>query len=300
MQVVINIHMNRFIVYVLIVSLAACTEDPKLDPIAIDFIKDLPESMDHNRLFQLSVKANHSEGKSLTYSVQVPSWITFNEESLIISGTPGWNRLNSSATIKISATDGEITETLSGSIEVGLGEIICNSDFGDPTESPYRLPYEVGRSFTVNQTYCPSNPNWGHYNWFAYDFEMPMNTPLLAIRSGEVIATKESNPDGTRECGVGRENFVFIKHSDGTVANYVHLIQDGVEVEVGDKVDQGQLIGYSGDSGCSSGPHLHLALFRKRGNYNRQYTIPFNFNNAEGELDRNKGLMQDGRYKALD
>jgi len=162
------------------------------------------------------------------------------------------------------------------------------------------MPYKVGKRYQINQSYCPSNPNWGHYNWFAYDIKMPMNTPLLAIKSGKVIATKESNPDGTRECGVGRENYIFIEHSDLTIANYVHLIKNGVEVEVGDFVEQGQLIGYSGDSGCSSGPHLHLALFRKRGNYNRQYTLPFNFNNAEDELDRNNGLMFEEYYTALD
>ena len=61
---------------------------------------------------------------------------------------------------------------------------------------------------------------------------------------------------------------------------------------------QGQPIGLSGDSGCSSGPHLHVALFKDRTNYGATNTLPLNYRNANGPLDSRNGLVQGQRYEA--
>ena len=182
---------------------------------------------------------------------------------------------------------------------VDTGEITCNQDFGDPSQSPYILPFPVGTEYLLNQSYCPVNPNWGHHNWFAYDFAMPNRDTIIASWSGTVIAVKEDQPNIGGDCSGGKENFVFIQHGNGTVMSYVHLITNGALVEKGDFIRQGQPIGLSGNSGCSAGPHLHIALFKDRTNYDRQSTIPLNFKNAQGSIDANNGLVGNTRYKAI-
>ncbi|HSE98038.1 MAG TPA: M23 family metallopeptidase [Blastocatellia bacterium] len=85
---------------------------------------------------------------------------------------------------------------------------------------------------------------------------MPIGSPIIAARSGEVVHVVESNNDATRK--PGEENVVVIKHSNGTFARYYHLTKDGAIVKVGDLVKQGEKIALSGDSGASAGPHLHF------------------------------------------
>jgi murein DD-endopeptidase MepM/ murein hydrolase activator NlpD len=53
-----------------------------------------------------------------------------------------------------------------------------------------------------------------------------------------------------------------IYHEDGTFAEYVHLKKDGAQVSVGDMVSAGDFIAYSGNTGWSSGPHLHFMVFQ--------------------------------------
>lgn len=103
--------------------------------------------------------------------------------------------------------------------------------------------------------------------------------------------------DGTRVSG--EENFVFIQHSDGTVVHYVHIMKGGSLVSVGQRVLQGEIIALSGDSGGSAGPHLHTTQFIGRTSFDRQYSIPMNYRNAEGVSDQNQGLVEDVNYKAM-
>jgi len=63
----------------------------------------------------------------------------------------------------------------------------------------------------------------------------------------------------------GRANYVRILHDDGTMGLYAHLRPEGVLVRVGQRVRQGQQIGLSGNTGFTSGPHLHFAVQVNRG-----------------------------------
>ena len=192
------------------------------------------------------------------------------------------------------SSDPDIVEMMDN----GPREIECDQDFGDPAKSQFILPYPVGKTYELEQGYCPPNPNWGHHNWFAYDFKMPIGDTLIASASGTVIAVRDNNPD-VSDCSGGKENFVFIRHGTGTVMSYVHLTPNSVQVKAGDRVIQGQFIGLSGNSGCSLSPHTHIALFKDNTNYDRQSTIPLNYKNLQGPLDGNRGLIQKETYKAL-
>ena len=124
----------------------------------------------------------------------------------------------------------------------------------------YQLPFEPGSTFTVSQGPGGSFTHKGE-SYHAVDFDMPIGTPVLAARAGVVadverdFRTKVLN----REAG---GNYVLVQHEDGTVAEYFHLKMDGVVVDPGTEVEAGDLIGYSGNTGCSAGPHLHLMVFR--------------------------------------
>ncbi|MDA1029479.1 MAG: peptidoglycan DD-metalloendopeptidase family protein [Bacteroidetes bacterium] len=261
------------------------------------FTSEAPTTKLHNQPFEYAIEVSDNDGDPITLTAPVlPFWMTFDTESNTLTGELGWGRIGTHP-IVLRASDGHLFNQQSFTLTVQRAEITCQQPFGDPTASPYILPYATGKTYTVFQSYCPENPAWGHRNWFAYDFDTQMGDQISASRGGVVIAVRQDNPD-IPSCAGGKENFVFILHSDGTVMQYMHLQQNGVLVTAGQQVVAGQALGRSGNSGCSSGPHLHVALFRNNTNYDRQSSLPFNYSNAEGTLDANNALMQQGAYLA--
>jgi murein DD-endopeptidase MepM/ murein hydrolase activator NlpD len=92
----------------------------------------------------------------------------------------------------------------------------------------------------------------------------------------------EEHDKGCWEDGCGQyANFIVVMHDDGTTGEYYHLQQDGSLVEVGDKVIAGQQIGLSGNTGHTTMPHLHFAVYRAT-NRARPQSIPVNFISADG------------------
>lgn len=174
----------------------------------------------------------------------------------------------------------------------------CSTQSFTPAiQSPYVLPYSVGAAYRMFQGNCPANPAWGHNNMFAYDFELPMGTPVRASRAGTVIWTNEQFADNDHI--PGHENLVVIQHADGTVMRYAHLTINGVEVAQGAAVQPGELLGFSGNSGNSSGPHLHIDLLRNSVNFSKSNTLPLTFRNAGGAAAPTGELIQDETYTAL-
>lgn len=123
----------------------------------------------------------------------------------------------------------------------------------------YDLPFKKGATFNV---YQGNNGNFSHQNEFAIDFTMPIGTEILAAREGMVIDVKEDSNSGcpAQKCA-NQGNVISIMHSDGTIGRYYHLQFQGSKVNVGDQVIKGQTIGLSGNTGWSSGPHLHFETY---------------------------------------
>lgn len=127
------------------------------------------------------------------------------------------------------------------------------------TQYVYNLPFGKGKALWIHQGY---NGTFSHQNENSLDFIMPEGTEVLAAREGTVIEIVQSNNKScpTRSCAPFG-NYVSILHPDGTIAQYYHLEQNGVQVKLGDNVTKGQFIAYSGNTGWSSGPHLHFNVY---------------------------------------
>jgi len=125
--------------------------------------------------------------------------------------------------------------------------------------SGYVLPYEVGRSMVISQGNCSVIGSHRGAAQHAYDFAMPLGTPVIAARAGRVLAVDDSHPDDPTLGG--DDNVVRVEHEDGTLATYAHVMQGGAQVNVGEQISQGQVIALSGNSGSTDGvPHLHFQV----------------------------------------
>lgn len=88
------------------------------------------------------------------------------------------------------------------------------------------------------------------------DFAAPVGTPLKAARGGIVLGT--GNTDSVRGCySFGK--WVLIKHDNGLDTMYAHL--SNIKVFAGESVTTGEVIGYSGETGYATGPHLHFGVY---------------------------------------
>lgn len=157
--------------------------------------------------------------------------------------------------------------------------------------SPYVLPYPPGETYVVNQGNCtPGTHAAGTRDQYAYDFEMPIGSTVIAARAGVVGEVVERYDD--RNGVVSEANYVLVRHDDGTAAVYFHLTRDGALVELGQSVRQGQEIARSGQTGRAGiRPHLHFGVLGSAG-----LTIPVTFRNTAPHPD---GLQQGVAYTAF-
>jgi len=147
-----------------------------------------------------------------------------------------------------------------------------------PTTDQYPLPWRGG-PFRLTQG---ANGKYSHFTpkgRYALDIAMPEGTLIVAARAG-VVVTTESQQTGRGNNPAG--NFVRILHDDGTMGVYLHLQTDSVSVSEGQRVEQGQLLARSGNTGNSTGPHLHFVVQRNVGL--AVESIPFDFNQPINSL----------------
>lgn len=92
----------------------------------------------------------------------------------------------------------------------------------------------------------------GIHGYNGVDLAAPTGTPILASASGKVIIARSSGYNG------GYGLYVVVGHSNGTQTLYAHMSK--VNVSVGEAVNQGQIIGAVGNTGRSTGPHIHFEV----------------------------------------
>lgn len=158
----------------------------------------------------------------------------------------------------------------------------------------YRLPFAPGSTHKVTQGY---NGHYSHHgsDQYAIDFKMPVGTPIHAARGGIVAKVKDdSNKGGADRKYENHANYVLIRHDDGTLGNYAHLAKGGVKVVVGQRVQAGELIALSGNTGFSSGAHLHFSVFKTKDGKGR-VSIPVKFETAD---DTSITLVEGKTYRS--
>lgn len=162
-----------------------------------------------------------------------------------------------------------------------------------PNVSPYILPFAVGETYETGLTNCSSSFHAAGYpDQYAFDFNMPIGTDFIAARAGTVVKVVDGEPSGGGGAGAG--NYVVVDHGDGTFGLYYHSPQGGIHVDVGQKVEQGEVLGITGRSGLAGYPHLHFIVVE--GGHTYPYSgLAISFSNA---VPRDVALKSDTEYTA--
>ena len=153
---------------------------------------------------------------------------------------------------------------------------------GDPgarhsPPSPYRAPFAISTDHPITQAYPDVVTHAAPDSYHAVDIAMPIGTDVFAARGGIVFDVASTNFQGGLD--MQRDgpaaNVVRILHDDGSYAVYAHLNTNTIRVRPGDRVERGDYIADSGNTGYSSGPHLHFVVVRNVGM--RVESVPVTF-----------------------
>ena len=143
-------------------------------------------------------------------------------------------------------------------------------------------PFSANEEYPVSQGFLGEATHNTPDSKYAVDIVMPVGTAIHAARDGTVMDVEEDfNKSGTDLEKFGdKANHVRILHEDGTMAIYAHLDLASVIVRPGSRIRAGQLIARSGNTGFSTGPHLHFAIQQNIGM--QLVSVPFMFRTPEG------------------
>lgn len=147
----------------------------------------------------------------------------------------------------------------------------------------YRIPFMKNANVEVTQGYHGALSHRG-LSAYAIDFGVPVGTPIYAAREGKVVESEVSSSIG----GPSPQfrpymNRIRVEHSDGTFGNYYHLKLNGSVVKVGQNVKKGELVGYSGNTGYCTNPHLHFSVSKVDPiSMRRPMNLPIKMETAQG------------------
>jgi murein DD-endopeptidase MepM/ murein hydrolase activator NlpD len=163
-----------------------------------------------------------------------------------------------------------------------------------PDDLDFFPPFPRGRAFPISQGIDDAKTHKDPPSQYAVDIVMPEGTPVLAARGGLVMDVEDNfHEAGKQEARyLPRANQVRILHEDGSMAQYAHLQANSVQVRPGQRVEAGRWIGNSGNTGYSSGPHLHFVIQQNVGM--ALESLPFRFRTMGGVMDPDRPQMLAG------
>jgi len=166
--------------------------------------------------------------------------------------------------------------TAQAPVRFEYGYVIGEPGVQHRPSQPYRAPFASAAQFPVSQAPPDAVTHADESSRYAIDIAMPVGTAVHAAREGVVINVARSHfRGGLQAQNLNEANFVQILHEDGTYAIYAHLQLDTVRVRPGQKVARGEPIANSGNTGFTSGPHLHFVVARNAGL--RSESLPVTF-----------------------
>ncbi|MFK0257642.1 M23 family metallopeptidase [Streptomyces sp. NPDC090445] len=108
-------------------------------------------------------------------------------------------------------------------------------------------------AYTLSATYGKGGNLWSAKH-SGQDFAVPVGTAVTSVSAGTVV---KAGPNGGGD-GPAYGNAIVVKHGNNTYSQYAHLAK--IQVKIGQKVAKGAQIGLSGNTGNSTGPHLHFEI----------------------------------------
>ena len=163
---------------------------------------------------------------------------------------------------------GDVTE--SKAEELFVGNVV--DGFINPVNPFPCLSYGGTKKSCTSSFGCRLHPTQNVYKWHGgMDIPVGEGTTVYAVKDG-VVSDIIKNIPGTIRGSGSYGNYVLINHGDGTMSRYAHLKFGGIMVSVGDTVVQGQAIALSGNTGDSTGAHLHYEIYN-----DGQMVDPYNY-----------------------
>jgi murein DD-endopeptidase MepM/ murein hydrolase activator NlpD len=156
---------------------------------------------------------------------------------------------------------------------------------GDPRarhndSARYRVPFSEGATWRMDQGFDGRFSHTSPEARYALDLAVPVGTWVLAARAGVVMQVEDHYIGGaTDDRLLSKANAIRVLHDDGSMGVYAHLDTNSALVKIGERVAVGAPLARSGNTGFSSGPHLHFSVQVNAGM--RLASVPFDMDGVD-------------------
>ena len=206
--------------------------------------------------------------------VTLRAWIQRSDLAQIPAGTSYQATLQPGASRTL--VEAQRADGAKGQLQFAWRRTLGAPDAVHTPPRPYRAPFALGATFLVSQAFPTRVTHVTPDSVYAVDIALPDGTPVYAARAGTVINVRHDSFSGAPlPALLDQANVVEVLHEDGTIAIYAHLHWDSIRVRIGQRVQLGEYLANSGNTGFTTGPHLHFAVWRNSGSGDVSVPVQF-------------------------